>query len=85
MRITLVLCLEMSSFKSMFIGVTARSQVRQRVLPEGLNVWKFETTQNSRWDDLRRRGGSGAVREASLSFVCLRAICFRVWFSVFLA
>ena len=29
MHITLVLCMEMSSVKSMFIGVTARSQVRQ--------------------------------------------------------
>jgi hypothetical protein len=30
-------------------------------------------------------GGGGTVREASVSFVCLRAVCFRVWYSVFLA
>jgi hypothetical protein len=29
-------------------------------------------------------GGGGTVREASVSFVCLRAVCFRVWFSVYL-
>jgi len=79
MYITLALCMEMIDFKSMFIGVTARSQVRQRVLPEGLQCLKIWNDAQSKVDNLRAqwlgRRISYVVVDARgrqlVSFVCL--------------
>jgi hypothetical protein len=60
-----------SSAESFSGGPTTSGNLKRRVIRSGMTG--------------EDEGGSGTVREASVSIVCLHAVCFRVWFSVFLA
>jgi hypothetical protein len=61
MRITPVLRMEMSSPESMFIGVTARSQVRQRVLPVGLQCLEIRNDVQLEVDNCSYQHSSSIV------------------------